>query len=71
MTEMYKRVKELCEENNMTVSQMCKELSITRSCLSELSKGRTERLSAENSTKIANRFWSERTISYIWQGRRF
>ena len=56
MTEMYKRIKELCEENYMTVSQMCKELSITRSCLSELSKGRTERLSAENSTKIANRF---------------
>ena len=43
MTEMYKRIKELCEENNMTVSQMCKELSITRSCLSELSKGKIGR----------------------------
>ena len=65
MTEMYKRIKELCEENNMTVSQMCKELSITRSCLSELSKGRTERLSAENSTKIANRFGDEAEICII------
>ena len=67
MTEMYKRIKELCEENNMTVSQMCKELSITRSCLSELSKGRTERLSAENSTKIANRFGV--SVQYLISGR--
>lgn len=67
MTEMYKRIKELCEENHMTVSQMCKELSITRSCLSELSKGRTERLSAENSTKIANRFGV--SVQYLISGR--
>lgn len=67
MTEMYKRIKELCEENHMTVSQMCKELSITRSCLSELSKGRTERLSAENSTKIANRFGV--SVQYLISGK--
>ena len=53
MTEMYKRIKELCEENNMTVSQMC--------------KGRTERLSAENSTKIANRFGV--SVQYLISGR--
>ena len=35
--------------------------------LSELSKGRTERLSAENSTKIANRFGV--SVQYLISGR--
>ena len=67
MTEMYKRIKELCEENYMTVSQMCKELSITRSCLSELSKGRTERLSTANASKIADRFGV--SVQYLTDGK--
>ena len=63
MTEMYKRIKELCEENYMTVSQMCKELSITRR-----QDGTTFR---RKFYKDSEQIWSERTVSYIWQGRRF
>lgn len=56
MSEMYKRIKELCDVKGVTVTQMCKDLSITRSCLSELSQGRTEKLSAGNTSKIAGYF---------------
>lgn len=53
MSEMYKRIEKLCKDNGMSVSKMCREL-ITRSCLSELSTGRTERLSTVNAAKIAD-----------------
>ena len=65
MTEMYKRIKELCEENHMTVSQMCKELSIR----AEQRQDGTTFL--REFYKDSEQIWSERTISYIWQGRRF
>ena len=63
---MYKRIKELCENKGITVTQMCKELSITRSCLSELSTGRTENLSYENAKKIADYF--SVSTAYIYNG---
>lgn len=56
MSEMYKRIQELCKEKGTNVTKMCKELKITRSCLSELSQGRTESLSVGNTNKIAKYF---------------
>lgn len=56
MSQMYEKINQLCKERGITVSQMCRELNITRSCLSELSKGRTETLSAVNTNKIAGYF---------------
>lgn len=56
MSDMYSRISELCKNKGVSVTQMCKELSITRSCLSELSKGRTENLSVGNTSKIAAYF---------------
>ena len=56
MSEMYERIKELCKQKGISVSKMCSELDITRSCLSELSTGRTETLSAANTAKIAGYF---------------
>ena len=67
MSEMYKRIEQLCKDSGITVSQMCRELSITRSCLSELSKGRTERLSTANASKIADRFGV--SVQYLTEGR--
>ena len=56
MSEMYNRIKELCEKKGVSITQMCRDLEITRSCLTELSKGRTETLSAVNTGKIARYF---------------
>lgn len=56
MSIMYNRINELCKEHNETVTSMCKKLSITRSCLSELAKGRTQSLSTSHTNKIAGYF---------------
>lgn len=56
MSDLYKNIVLLCEQNGTNVSQMCKNLSITRSVLSELSAGRTRLLSAETMQKIATHF---------------
>lgn len=53
---MYKIIDTLCKNEGITVSQMCNELSITKSCLSELSSGRTKTLSYKNQKKIADYF---------------
>lgn len=66
MSEMYKRIEKLCKDNGMSVSKMCRELSITRSCLSELSTGRTERLSTVNAAKIADFFGV--SVQYLTDG---
>lgn len=66
MSEIYQRIKELCSQKVISVSKMCSELNITRSCLSELSTGRTESLSASNTTKIAKYFGV--SVSYIMNG---
>ena len=66
MSEMYDRIEELCKENKITVTQLCRELSITRSCLSELNKGRTETPSAKNTAKIADRFGV--SVKYLTEG---
>ena len=66
MSQMYERIKGLCEKKGVSVSQMCRDLEITRSCLSELSKGRTETLSAVNTRKIAKYFGV--SSSYLTDG---
>lgn len=66
MSKMYERIQQLCKDKGVTVSQMCRELKITRSCLSELSQGRTETLSAVNTGKIARYFGV--SASYLTDG---
>jgi transcriptional regulator with XRE-family HTH domain len=56
MTEMYKRIDDLCKSRKITVSGMCRDLEIHRSILSELSSGRSKSLSSQNTAKIANYF---------------
>jgi transcriptional regulator with XRE-family HTH domain len=56
MSDIYNRIQGLCIDKGISVSKMCKELSITRSCLSELKSGRTETLSADNIYKISKYF---------------
>ncbi len=54
MSEMYNLIDRLCKEQGGNVSRMCRELSISRSVLSELASGRTKTLSAENTALVAS-----------------
>ena len=56
MSNMYNIIENLCKSNNMTVTEMCRELKITRSSLSELKQGRAKSLSAHKVIKIAKYF---------------
>ncbi len=57
MGDLYKNVWLICEQNGTTVTQMCKDLEITRSILSELKSGRTKTLSLDLAQKIASFFY--------------
>ena len=56
MCKMYEKIKDLCDEHKINVSQLCKEVGISKSSLTELKAGRTKALSARNTAKIANFF---------------
>ena len=56
MLTIYERIDALCKERGTNVTAMCKELSIARSSLSELSRGRSKTLSADKMSKIAKYF---------------
>lgn len=56
MNEMYKRIQDLCKEQGINVTQMCKLAGVARAPLTELKMGRTAILSAKNADKIANYF---------------
>ncbi len=53
MGKMYGIIDSLCKQRGKNVTQMCRELGISRSVMSELSSGRTQRLSAKNSALVA------------------
>ena len=56
MSNMYNKIDALCKEKESNITAMCKELSIPRSCLSELGQGRSKSLSAKHLNKIADFF---------------
>lgn len=56
MWNLYNRIELLCKEKNINITQMCREIQMPRSIMSELKAGRTIRLSAENSSKLAQYF---------------
>lgn len=56
MDNLYNKINALCKANKTTVSGMCRDLEISRSTLSELKSGRTQKLSVDNMNKIANYF---------------
>lgn len=56
MFDMYKIIEELCIEKSITITEMCRELKINRSSLSELKQGRAKSLSADKVIKIAEFF---------------
>ena len=56
MYNMYSIIEELCKERAITVTEMCRELKINRSSLSELKQGRAKSLSADKTIRIADFF---------------
>ena len=56
MVGLYEKIQELCKENKINITIMCKETGVGRSTISELKKGRTKKLSAGNLTKLAEFF---------------
>ena len=56
MFNMYKIIEDLCKSKGITVTEMCRELKINRSSLSELKQGRAKSLSNDKVIKIAKYF---------------
>ena len=56
MSELYTRIEKLCEENNTNVTELCRELKMPRSPLSELKAGRSRTLSTDKLILIAQHF---------------
>ena len=56
MPNMYSRIDKLCKKNLTNVTELCRELKIGRSSLSELSRGRSKELNATSTAKIAEYF---------------
>lgn len=62
MSELYTRIEKLCEENNTNVTELCRELKMPRSPLSELKAGRSRTLSTDKLILIAKYF----NVSLDW-----
>lgn len=56
MNELYSKIHQLCTSIDMTVSQLCKEVGISRSAMSELKSGRSKSLSVKNLAHVADYF---------------
>lgn len=56
MYDLYERIESLCKREGITISEMCRNLMINRSSLSELKQGRSKSLSADKVAKIAEYF---------------
>lgn len=56
MLQMHDIIEGLCKKNNITITELCRELKISRSSLSELKRGKSKSLSADKVVKIADYF---------------
>ncbi len=56
MAELYKRIEGLCKENDISITQMCKNCGASRGSLSDLANNRIQSLSANTLQKIASYF---------------
>ncbi|MGN1135566.1 MAG: helix-turn-helix domain-containing protein [Oscillospiraceae bacterium] len=53
---MYNKIEKLCKENNTNITEMCRELQIPRSSMSELKAGRVKSMAIERIELIADYF---------------
>jgi len=67
MSDLYKRIEELCERDSVTITEMCRRAEVPRGNLTDLKKGRQQSLSAKNLNKIAGYFGV--TVEYLMTGK--
>lgn len=56
LSNLYKRIEELCVERDVNITTMCKESGASRASLTDLKMGRKQGLSTETLLKIAKYF---------------
>ena len=56
MSDLYKKIVDLCAHKGVSVTTMCSETGISRSSLSELKAGRSKSIPSESLCKIADYF---------------
>ena len=56
MSEMYNKIEKLCKDNNTNITEMCRELKIPRSSMSELKAGRVKSMAIDRIEIIAEYF---------------
>ena len=56
MLSLYEKIEALCRQNNINITEMCKQSGTSRGSLTDLKRGRIKTLSAESIRKIADYF---------------
>lgn len=56
MSDLYRRIEDLCQERGTNITAMCKESGAPRGSLSDLKMGRTNRLNTTTLSKISEYF---------------
>ena len=56
MSNLYKKIEELCAKRGINITTMCKESGASRASISDLKMGRKQNLSVETLRKIADYF---------------
>ena len=56
MSDLYKKIEDLCKKRSVNVTQMCKESGDSRASITDLKMGRKQTLSSMTLSKIASYF---------------
>ena len=56
MSDLYRKIEDLCKKRGVNVTQMCKESGASRASITDLKMGRKQALSSMTLSKIANYF---------------
>lgn len=56
LDKLYSTIERLCDEQGITVTELCRRADVSRGNLTDLKMGRQKGLSAKNANKIANYF---------------
>ena len=64
MSELYKRLVELCESRGITGYRMCKDCKLSPSTMTDLKSGRKKTLNAESASRVAEYFGV--SVAYLY-----
>ena len=66
MAELYQTIAQLCADNGINITELCRQSGASRGSLSDLKKGRKQSLSADTLSKIAAYFGV--SVDYLLRG---